>query len=148
MLIDWQDKWLTGEERVDTDHQDMVLTINNIHEAVEQGESKEDILTILKALVKLTYEHFSYEECLMMITEYPQSDAHMDEHQNLHSIANILAYNIEVSNKEIVLDTIDFFEDWFIEHVENMDAELGRFLNDRKIAGYHSPQDLPFRVAR
>ena len=53
MLIDWQDKWLTGEERIDADHHDMVLTINNIHDAVEQGESKDDILTILKALVNL-----------------------------------------------------------------------------------------------
>ncbi len=67
----------------------------------------------------------------MTIADYPQSDAHMDEHQNLHSIANIIAYDLEVSNKEIVLDTIDFFEDWFIEHVENMDAELGRFLIER-----------------
>ena len=147
MLIDWQDKWLTGEERIDTDHHDMVLTINNIHEAVEQGESKADILTILKALVKLTYEHFSYEECLMMITDYPRSDAHMDEHQNLHSIANILVYNIEVSNKEVVLDTIDFFEDWFIDHVENMDAELGRFLKDRQIADGHSSHDSPSSFA-
>lgn len=135
MLIDWQDKWLTGEERIDADHHDMVRTINNIHEAVENGESRDDILTILRALVNLTYEHFSYEECIMTITDYPQSDAHMDEHQNLHSIANILAYNIEVLNKEIVLDTIDFFEDWFIDHVENMDAELGRFL-----IGHHNAQ--------
>ena len=128
MLIDWQDKWLTGEERIDADHQDMVLTINNIHEAVEQGESRWDVLIILKALVKLTYEHFSYEECLMMVVDYHESEVHMDEHQNLHSIANILAYNIEVSNKEIVFDTIDFFEDWFIDHVENMDAKFGSFL--------------------
>ncbi len=135
MLIDWHEKWQTGEERIDTDHHDMVLTINNIHGAVEQGKSKADILANLKALVKLTYEHFSYEQCLIMITEYPQSDAHMDEHQNLHSITNILAYNIEVSNKEIVLDTIDFFDDWFIDHVENMDAELGRFLKDRHMSG-------------
>ncbi len=147
MLIDWQEKWLTGDERIDLDHKDMVLTINNIHDAVEKGDSKENVLTILRSLVKLTYEHFSFEECLMTVTEYPRSDAHMDEHQNLHSIANILAYNIEVSDKEIVLDTIDFFEDWFIDHVENMDAELGRFLKDRQIAGCHSSHDSPSSFA-
>ncbi len=131
MLIDWQDKWLTGDTRIDTDHKDMLLIINNIHDAVEMDGSRESVLVILKSLVKLTYEHFSFEECLMIVTEYPESVAHMDEHQNLHSIANILAYNIEISNQEIVLDTINFFEDWFIDHIENMDAELGRFLKGR-----------------
>ena len=131
MLIDWKEEWITGEARIDTDHRDMVQTINDIHQAVESGESRDSVLTILKFLVKLTYQHFSYEECLMIVTDYPDIDVHMDEHLNLHSIANILAYNIEVSNEAIMTDTINFFEDWFVEHLENMDAKLGDFLKGR-----------------
>jgi len=131
MLIEWRDEWLVGEERIDADHLDMVLTINRLHGAVEDGEVNESVAVILQSLLELTKEHFSYEECLMLVTGYPGAAGHQDEHLNLFSVANIMVYNMELADEEAVLDTVGFFEDLFIDHVESEDAPFGRFLAAR-----------------
>lgn len=131
MLIEWRDEWLVGEVRIDDDHRAMVHVINRLHGAVDQGDGKESVIEIMKTLLELTKEHFSYEECLMLLTDYPGAAGHQEVHMNLFSVVNIMAYNMEPSDEEIVLDTIAFFEDWFIDHVETEDAPFGRFLTAR-----------------
>ena len=131
MLIEWQEAWLTGDDRIDAEHLELVSRINALHAAVDGGCDREAITAGLRAILERTREHFAYEEGLMAATGYPDAAVHCDRHGMLFGIVNLLAESIELVDGEIVLGTIGFFEDWFIGHVESDDANLGDFLAAR-----------------
>lgn len=131
MLIEWQEAWLTGDDRIDAEHLELVARINALHAAVDGGGDREAITAGLRAIVERTREHFAYEESLMAATGYPDAAVHRERHGMLFGIVNLLAESIELVDGEIVLGTIGFFEDWFIGHVECDDADLGDFLAAR-----------------
>ena len=131
MLVEWQEAWLLGEERIDAEHLEMIGIINGLHNAVGRGESREAVSALLRSLLERTREHFAYEERLMAATAYPESGPHRERHHKLLGIVNILVENRELVDGEIVLGTIGFFDDWFVTHVEGDDAALGAFLRGR-----------------
>ena len=132
MLIEWQERWVLGEDRIDAEHLAMFGLINTLLEAVGRGADREEASDILRALVDHTRVHFAYEEGLMAATGYPAATHHREQHQKLLGIITLLAQNMELVNSEITLGAMGFFDDWFIIHVENDDSALGRFLAARQ----------------
>ena len=132
MLIEWQEQWLLGEDRIDAEHLALIGLINTLLEAAGRGAGREEITTILRSLINHTRAHFAYEEGLMAATGYPAAAAHREQHERLLGIVTLLAENMELVDGEITLGAMSFFDDWFIIQVEHDDSALGRFLAARQ----------------
>ena len=44
MLIEWQEELLVGDDRIDTDHIEMISTINILHGAIKNGKTEKQSL--------------------------------------------------------------------------------------------------------
>jgi hemerythrin-like metal-binding protein len=131
MLIEWREAWLTGEERIDAEHLDLVARINALYAAIGAGEGREAVAAALTAILERTRAHFAYEESLMAATAYPEAALHHERHQTLYGMIKLVAETVAMVKTEVALGTVDFLEGWFIGHVESDDAALGRYLAAR-----------------
>ncbi len=128
MLIEWQEAWLLGEDRIDAEHLALVATINALYAAAEHAEGREGIFALLLELVERTKRHFAYEEQLMESHEYPGIAPHRQQHRKLLSVVDDVMQNVSGLDSEVLLRSVGTFDEWFIAHVETDDLALGRFL--------------------
>ncbi len=128
MLIEWQDSWLVGEERIDAEHLTLVSIINALYAAAERGADRDEVFALLLSLLERTKLHFSYEEQIMEYYDYPSESAHRKQHQRLLRVVHLLLQNVTGLDSEVILKTVGTFDEWFIAHVESDDAALGEFL--------------------
>ena len=132
MAIEWREKWAFGDDRVDAEHIEILLLVNQVLIALEERAARPAVSTLIQALIKRAEAHFSYEEHLMSDAEYEDSEAHHDEHQMLISTLYIMVSDLLVSAISDDNSVIGrYIEHWFIDHLEKDDAELSAFLLSR-----------------
>ena len=69
-FIKWSEDYSVGIEKIDMQHKKLVSYINELHDAMKDGQSNSVIGDILNKLVKYTKEHFSTEEEYMQKYNY------------------------------------------------------------------------------
>jgi hemerythrin len=66
---------------IDKQHKKLIDMINNLHEAMKEGKSKEVMGDILKSLLSYTETHFKLEEKYFDIYNYPAKENHKAKHK-------------------------------------------------------------------
>lgn len=86
-------------------------------------------VALFKELVRHTHEHFSQEEKLMLGTNFPAKDEHMDEHRRvLNDLENMLA-RAERGRMKMPREFIkSHMPEWFQLHLVTMDSALAQHL--------------------
>ena len=72
-----------GHEQIDRQHASLFEAVNQLHDAMRAGDSRQELGRILAFLRAYTIEHFQTEEAFMRDTDYPGMEAHQTEHENL-----------------------------------------------------------------
>lgn len=81
--IAWDDRWLLGDERIDTDHRHLVTALNQLAELLERGAGPQPHQTLLDGIGLDLGEHCRHEHELMRRTLCPGTPAHDRQHQQL-----------------------------------------------------------------
>jgi hemerythrin len=79
-------------------------------------------------LYQYTRTHFSHEESLMRRLDYPDTDEHVKQHDDLISQLDEFSQNIAKDNL-IKADLEEFISLWFLTHIATFDTKLAAFLN-------------------
>lgn len=120
--LSWKESWECGEKNIDSQHQDLVLLIDEIKES-QLGDSQTLIFN-LERLVKETKDHFDYEESVLKEIGYGHYRVHQKIHQELLEKAEDL--KTRALNKEIqVEEVLDFmFYDLVVGHILREDTKF------------------------
>jgi len=133
VLIKTEDNLKLDIPEIDSQHEMMISLVNLIHETMLEGADKATLDGLLLQLLEHTQTHFAYEEELMSRYNYPGFEAHRSEHSRLieHLVDLIARYN----KGELLLSFAVVLElkGWAIVHIEQLDKQLGTFLNDLKV---------------
>lgn len=123
----WNDRYLTGESLVDTEHQELVRIINLVG-ALEAGEESDPaaVQTILEELVRYAVNHFNHEESLMI--EAGCDARHVSMHQRIHrEFANQVTAMRQVSmGAEDTESLLRFLSNWLAYHILGIDQVMTR----------------------
>ena len=123
----WSDRYLTGENLVDTEHQELVRIINLVG-ALEAGEDSEPaaVQSILEELVLYAVNHFSHEEGLMI--DAGCDERHVTMHQKIHrEFANQVSAMRQVSmGAEDTEFLLRFLSNWLAYHILGIDQAMTR----------------------
>ena len=126
-MIEWHDRFLIGNPRIDFEHRIFFDLISHYSEARLAGASSERLVRILDELALYARFHFKSEENLMQDIGYPGLGEHREHH---HRLTDDLSSNL--AGLQLGLYATDrvetFLLDWFIAHVSNDDAQISRFL--------------------
>jgi hemerythrin len=127
----WKDEYLTGVEEIDLQHKDFVKLINRLNIIQGYGDKAGHALRLMNELGKYADYHFTSEENLMNMINYPQLEDEEKSHKAL--LFKYRQWMESYKNqKASIEDVIKFLETWFADHTINEDKKIGKFLAKNK----------------
>ena len=118
-FLHWTSDLDTGIEQVDEQHKILVKYINEMHDAHVANDRK-GMGVALDHLIEYTVQHFSDEESLLEMAEYPLLDAHHRVHENF--VNKVKTFKGRFDNGDDVgQEMMDLLETWLFLHIRRND---------------------------
>lgn len=131
-LIIWDERYSVGIESLDWDHIVIASLINHLDEVKQHGSNEGAVAAIVRALIRIAYEHFAREELLFLRYDYPEREVHRREHRLLEEQLEELyaAYRL-TPDPEISREIMELLNFWLVEHILKVDKRYEPFLAGR-----------------
>ncbi|MCG6188887.1 bacteriohemerythrin [Maribellus maritimus] len=129
--LNWKNQYSVGVFEIDAEHRIFLKTIKKIYHAFESEMDDEIIKLLLEELYKYADFHFTSEENVMLMNDYPDYKSHKKQHDELiQTLANTINFlDVKKIDKE---QLIRFLIQWFKEHTASIDLKLGTYLKESK----------------
>lgn len=128
-LIEWNESYSVGIKEIDLQHKKLVSYINQLHDAMKNGKSKEIINTILNGLVDYTKDHFNTEEKYMKKFNYIGYVKHKNIHDGFVQKVVMFKSKFDKGTESISIDLMHFLSDWLIKHIKGTDKKYTECFN-------------------
>jgi hemerythrin len=126
-----------GIQEIDTQHQELLDRMELLRDYMRRGQSRDAIRDTLKFLEAYVVEHFATEVKYMQRYHYPSILQHKAEHDaflkdfaafkekftSLHAQGEITTF--------LGLDIVRKLNDWFNNHINDVDKKMGGFLIEK-----------------
>jgi hemerythrin len=129
-VIKWQEGYNTGVVQFDREHHKLVELIDIMYHAVRDKEGKETTQRACTELIAYTIYHFENEELAMSAANYPELEAHQEEHKRLKTEVEVLAQRLDTSFPEAASELYRFLRQWLINHIQDCDKRYGSYLKE------------------
>lgn len=128
VFVEWTDDLSIGIQEIDEQHKVLIDLINRLfHETIINHVAIDVTEGILQELIECTTIHFSLEESLFRIFDYPEIDKHSVSHVDLK--AQILELQQKIKQGEALNgDLFVFLKKWLTNHIVNEDKQYAPFL--------------------
>lgn len=124
----WQKSYEIGHEKIDMEHRVFVEIISSIQELETTSASRAKIRRTVAELVKYAEFHFISEENIMLDCEYPDFEAHRQQHETLIRALNLKIVKFETGELQTG-DLVDFTSNWFLNHTAKDDTKLSKYIS-------------------
>lgn len=133
MAIEWRKSYEVGVEKIDTQHKELFLKINNLLEACSARKGKEEVLNTIDFLGDYVITHFSDEEKLQRDNDYPEYKNHKAAHENFIKDYKKLKERMEEEGVSVnfIVSVNKVVVDWLINHIATADKAVGAFLKSK-----------------
>ncbi len=132
--IKWNDELVTGVERIDNQHREIIYRLNEFIK-ISTFEDEKEIDHMIRFLGGYLIDHFDTEEECMIKYNYPHYDRHKEKHmellKNISILKRIFKEEGELSFMPIVMSMKDFCVDWLVDHINTEDKALSEFLSSK-----------------
>ena len=132
-LFEWDDRIMTHIDKIDEQHKKLITYINDLHESMRSGKSKEVIDGILSGLFEYTKYHFTYEEEIMEKYKYEKLDEQKKSHVIYVQKVGDLMEKYKQSKLGISVEVLNFLMDWIKNHIMQDDMQYVPLLKDKAI---------------
>ncbi len=123
--MQWHDRYLIGIPEIDREHRRLVACVTEIEQVVAQGGRWSDFHFALEGLVSATMEHFTVEESLMRIQNYPQLDDHIVGH--VEFLQHLERLETKSLAGPVTAEDIRFLEPLLAEHFVSDDRHYALY---------------------
>lgn len=117
----FKDEFRTGIENIDLEHQKLFEIADRAYVTLMDDfipDKYDYILEILKELTDYAVFHFEHEEEYMMSIRYKKLISHKAEHAEfLDKVSSYQLTDIDENQKGVILELLDFLNDWLIHHI-------------------------------
>ncbi|MBN2695752.1 hemerythrin family protein [bacterium] len=134
MFIGWDFQYETGIKVIDSQHKRLVLLVNELHEAIVVGKTQSILESVFQTLMDYTAKHFSDEERLMLIYDYPEFKEHKDHHESLIREMEGLFFQFRMGELPVAsLKVKKFLLNWVLEHIMDDDMRYVEYVDSTEI---------------
>lgn len=127
-MLTWDEKYSVEIAEIDRQHRKLFGLLNELYEAMQDGQATEVVGKVLDRVVDYTVYHFGYEEKLMADAGYPDAVAHREEHARLAAQAKDLARRLQAGQGDVPVATLKFLCDWLGRHILGTDKKYAPYL--------------------
>ena len=129
-MYEFKEEFKSGIEQIDAEHRRLFEIADQLYMLMidEFIPDKYDyILQVLNELKDYAATHFKHEEEYMMKIRYRKLISQKAEHDEF--IAKISKYDfdrIDENQRQVILDLLEFLNDWLIHHILESDKLIGQ----------------------
>jgi hemerythrin len=128
MQTAWNSSLATGVNTVDTEHQEIFRQVAMMNQAMIDGKGQAELKKIIDFVDDYIVTHFSHEEKIMNDYRCPVAEANKQAHTKF--IANFKTlkqkFDAKGASSSLVLDISSMISDWLINHIKQIDSQLGK----------------------
>lgn len=125
----WKDKYSLGIEEVDLQHQDLLEMVNHLWLERMSPMNRKAFQQKIREIIEFAQLHFETEESYFRKYDYPETQAHMIEHDFFRQKMNFFISNVKIENITHYLDeVIEFLEGWLIHHFMKVDQKYSDYM--------------------
>ncbi|NLK74783.1 MAG: hemerythrin family protein [Clostridiales bacterium] len=126
----FKDEFKTGIEGIDKEHQKLFEIANRAYETLMDDyipDKYDYILDILTELKDYAQTHFRHEEEYMESIKYKRLFSQKIAHQQfIEKIESYDLQEIDENQKDVILELLDFLNDWLVNHIMYADKLIGQ----------------------
>lgn len=122
-IMTWNRSLATGIASVDTQHQQLVGYVNELYDAMTSNHGNEATKKILGNLVDYTVRHFAHEEQFFRKYGYPDTAAHVAEHELLKKQVGEFARKYAAGQATVNAELLNFLRTWLTTHIMSSDKK-------------------------
>ncbi len=134
MAIQFDNSLRTGNELIDTQHQELIARVNKLTEECKPGTEKTVAAQTLGFLMDYTNEHFADEEKLQEEHNYPLLDAHKEQHASFVKAVSELEEMLveeEGPSEAFVAAVKKNVVDWLLNHIMVWDKQVAQYVIEK-----------------
>lgn len=132
-LYNWTPSCSVGVMQFDKQHQHLFILINDLNSAMQAGQGRVVLGSIIMALSAYAKDHFTAEEAAMRRTSYPKLAEHYQEHQAFTTRVSEFLAEFEAGKMLISIDVLSFLSNWLKNHIMHSDQAYAAHLNKKGI---------------
>ena len=126
----WTDKFILGYRPIDDIHQEFVEMVSKMVHA-----SDSELPDALDRFAQHAQAHFDLENRLMVETEFPPRDCHIDEHAAVMKSVEEVRALVRDGQYEYGRSLIAELVHWFPAHTDHLDSALAHWMCKRSLGG-------------
>lgn len=130
-VAQWSDQLSLGIPEIDLQHQGLLEVINELWDVIVARADAERVAAILEKLERYTHAHFTAEEALMRVEDYPKFRDHRSEHKEFINFVASAKAKLK-SGEFLGLDLLRFLTDWLVKHIQGGDKDYAKWIADRR----------------
>jgi len=132
-IINWEKELSVNITELDEQHKKLIDIINDLHNAMLKGKSRDILDKVLDNLIDYTKNHFRSEEILFEKYNYPDYLKHKKEHDDL--VKQVLEIQEKYKSGKIFIsiEILDFLKNWVSIHILQSDKHYTSFLNSNGV---------------
>lgn len=123
-LIEWSDKFATGVPAIDSEHEELINSINSFYHKQKEGIDKSGSVQILNDIYASIHAHFMLEERLMQKNAYVEYEQHKNDHARLLDDLRDITMELEETSQLDEQQLKNKLNDWFMVHFKTFDSRL------------------------
>lgn len=115
----WRNEYSLGIVEIDSQHKQLIYQFGAIEEAIRQGQSWSSIYFLVAELKDFARIHFTCEEALMRLFDFPDLRLHTAEHAHFSKVLAEIEMNS--ISKAIERELVEFLRVWMTKHIISSD---------------------------
>ena len=127
--IEWKEEYSVHVALIDGQHKGLIKIIDDLYQSMLKKNTKETIPQIFERLNAYAIYHFGTEEKYFKEFGYPYAKEHISEHEQYKTDIT----EMEKEEKEGKLEPLRllmYLENWWINHILNVDKKYSDFFNE------------------
>ncbi len=95
----------------------------------------EALVALYPALLDHLEAHFDSENKLMVETDFPPRQCHMDEHNAVLNSVRQVAIELQLGNTSLCRRLLEELSQWFPKHTQHLDSALAHWAGKSRLDG-------------
>jgi len=120
-MYKWEEKYSVGIQSIDNQHKELFKLLNNLLNAMKQGQASNVTTQIVLELEKYAIIHFQKEEYFFQRFNYSGTAAHINEHQIFIKKVTDLKADLKSGKIALTFELLNFLKDWIEHHILEVD---------------------------
>lgn len=121
-VVQWDERFAIGIDVIDHQHRMLLDYFTLLNDAIASGGRWSDVHFPMLQLREYAQHHFSVEEALLRMSDYPTTEVHIESHRTiLQNLENLERSSLQ---KNLRPEDADFLRDWLLGHTLKADRDF------------------------